>query len=83
MQSIDLEKRIPRQNLYRFYRMAILPSLFGEWSLEREWGRIGTRGRMRLDWYKTNTETSTDMDDLLAFKTSKGYTTRPVQLSLF
>jgi predicted DNA-binding WGR domain protein len=36
-----LEKRQPAQKMARFYRMAVMPNLFGEWTLYREWGRIG------------------------------------------
>jgi len=37
------EKLDPEKNLARFYSLTILPNLFGEWSLQREWGRIGRR----------------------------------------
>ena len=46
-----LEKRQPAQKMARFYRMAIMPNLFGEWTLYREWGRIGQGGRVRMDWF--------------------------------
>ena len=36
-----LEKRQPTQKMARFYRMAVLPNLFGEWTLYREWGLLG------------------------------------------
>ncbi|MCP4183432.1 MAG: WGR domain-containing protein, partial [Hyphomicrobiales bacterium] len=38
MFNISLEKRLPRRNMFRFYRLSILPNLFGEWTLAREWG---------------------------------------------
>ncbi|WP_092884165.1 WGR domain-containing protein [Roseicitreum antarcticum] len=39
-------KRIDRlSNACRFYRMEIVPGLFGDWSLMREWGRIGQSGQ--------------------------------------
>ncbi|MCP4781752.1 MAG: WGR domain-containing protein [Hyphomicrobium sp.] len=28
----------------RFYAMSVQPNLFGQWSLLREWGRIGSAG---------------------------------------
>ena len=46
MQSY-LEKREPAKNLARFYSLAVLPTLFGEWSLQREWGRIGQPDTVR------------------------------------
>ena len=36
----------------RFYRMAVMPNLFGEWTLYREWGRIGQGGQVRMDWFE-------------------------------
>ena len=36
----------------RFYRVAIERTLFGEWALVREWGRIGNTGGQRLEaWF--------------------------------
>ena len=39
----------PECNEWRFYRLEILPDLFGYTLLARHWGRIGTEGRYRLD----------------------------------
>lgn len=39
----------PDRNEWRFYRMEIWPDLFGRALLVRQWGRIGTEGRRRLD----------------------------------
>jgi hypothetical protein len=39
----------PERNEWRFYRLAVWPDLFGRALLARQWGRIGTQGRVRLD----------------------------------
>ena len=39
----------PERNEWRFYRMEVWPDLFGRALLLRQWGRIGTEGRRRLD----------------------------------
>jgi predicted DNA-binding WGR domain protein len=39
----------PALNEWRYYRMEIWPDLFGRALLLRQWGRIGTQGRRRLD----------------------------------
>ena len=39
----------PERNEVRYYRLEIWPDLFGRALLLRQWGRIGTRGRHRLD----------------------------------
>jgi predicted DNA-binding WGR domain protein len=47
--SVDLTRVRPEQDEGSFYRMEIWPDLFGRTLLVRRWGRIGTRGRQRLD----------------------------------
>ncbi len=37
----------------RFYKMIITRTLFGEWALIREWGRIGSPGTVREDRFET------------------------------
>lgn len=83
MISSYLEKRDPARNQARYYRLAILPNLFGEWSLAREWGRIGSGGRCRLDWYTTEAEAEGALLALEASKQRRGYFLRPQQLPLF
>lgn len=34
-----------QQNMARFYRIEVLQDLFGMVTLERSWGRIGSRGQ--------------------------------------
>ncbi|ETX26525.1 WGR domain-containing protein [Roseivivax isoporae] len=46
----------PGEKMYRFYHLEIVPGLFGDWGLVREWGRIGWRGRMRTDWYDSEAD---------------------------
>jgi len=42
--GMDLTRIDAPSNARRFYRMEIVPGLFGDWSLIREWGRIGQSG---------------------------------------
>lgn len=48
---IRLVKQLPESNISRYYLIQVAPSLFGEWGVLREWGRIGQAGTMRQDWY--------------------------------
>ena len=41
---MDLTRIDASRNARRFYRMEIVPGLVGDWSLIREWGRIGQSG---------------------------------------
>ena len=67
MQS-DLVKRDMEKNQARFYAMAVLPDLFGEWTLRQEWGRIGAHGQIRLDLFRSHTEAE---DALLTLENRK------------
>jgi predicted DNA-binding WGR domain protein len=51
LQRLVLERREPSRNMARFYVLAIEPTLFGELALVREWGRLGSQGRSRLDFH--------------------------------
>src|SRR6516165_10218288 len=37
----------PTRNIDRFYVVQVLPTLFGDWTVLREWGRRGSPGTMR------------------------------------
>jgi len=39
----------PERNEWRYYRLEVWLDLFGRALLMRQWGRIGTEGRRRLD----------------------------------
>lgn len=50
-EAIRIERIDRTQNMHRFYRMHIQPDLFGGAVLFKEWGRIGTAGRQRIEPY--------------------------------
>ena len=78
-----LEKRLPAKNIARFYRMVVLPNLFGEWTLYREWGRIGQGGQVRMDWFDSEELAVAALIALEAAKRQRGYWIQPQQLRLF
>lgn len=78
-----LEKRLPEQRMARFYRMAIMPNLFGEWTLYREWGRIGQGGQVRMDWFADEDQAVAALVMLEAAKCRRGYGIEPQQLEMF
>jgi predicted DNA-binding WGR domain protein len=78
-----LEKHQPVKNVARFYRMAVLPNLFGEWTLCREWGRIGYGGQTRMDWFVDKEQAVAALVALEASKRQRGYWMRPQQLAMF
>jgi hypothetical protein len=48
-ETASLVRIRPALHEWRYYRMEIWPDLFGRALLVRQWGRIGTEGRRRLD----------------------------------
>jgi predicted DNA-binding WGR domain protein len=46
--AILLHRIDPTKNMRRFYRLDVVPDLFGRWCLLAEWGRIGHAGRRRM-----------------------------------
>ena len=77
MQQLDFFLRVerldPDANMYRFYRMRLLPDLFGGVSLICEWGRIGTLGRHRIDLFKDAGQAADAMLALYCAKQKRGY----------
>jgi len=45
---MDLTRSNASQNVHRFYRIEVMPGLWGDWALVREWSRIGQPGQVRL-----------------------------------
>lgn len=43
----------PKANMARFYALDIQPTLFGEWTLTREWGRIGHSSQALIQTFPT------------------------------
>ncbi|SHF83017.1 WGR domain-containing protein, predicted DNA-binding domain in MolR [Litoreibacter ascidiaceicola] len=78
-----LEKRQPANNVARFYRMSVMPNLFGEWTLLREWGRIGQGGQVRMDWFDSENQAIAALVTLEAAKRHRGYWVEPQQLTMF
>jgi len=76
-EPIHLERRDHSKNLARFYRIAVVPTLFGEWSLLREWGRIGSPGTVREAWFGSRDEAVEAALELLMRKEKKGYSRSP------
>lgn len=67
------ERRSPPDNMARFYRLEVLPTLFGDWRLRRIWGRIGTRGRARAEDYPTRAAAIAEACRLERVKCRRGY----------
>lgn len=77
LQMLVLERRDASCNMARFYVLSIEPTLFGDMALVREWGRIGSSGRRRLDLHSDKMSAGEALNLWLARKTRRGYRMRP------
>jgi predicted DNA-binding WGR domain protein len=68
-----ITRRDPERRMARFYAMHVQGTLFGAWSLIREWGRIGSPGRVRADPHAAIDEAEAAAERIAATKRRKGY----------
>ncbi|NRP74916.1 hypothetical protein ILFOPFJJ_05839 [Ensifer psoraleae] len=61
------------KNMARYYTMSIEPDLFGGASLVRRWGRIGTRGKERIDLFNDERQAIGYFLVLARQKRARGY----------
>ena len=80
---IHLTRTDPTRNMARFYTMALQPTLFGDWALLREWGRIGSAGRLVSSRFASEQEAALAMAGHLKAKLSRGYEADRVLCSWF
>jgi len=73
---LHIERLDATRNMARYYRLAIEPTLFGNISVVRNWGRIGTRGQQRVHFFENEKQALILFLDILREKRRKGY--RPV-----
>ena len=64
----------PTRNINRFYVVQVMPSLFGDWTVMREWGRRGSPGTMRLHSYRRREEAHVDEQRTIKRRLLRGYT---------
>jgi predicted DNA-binding WGR domain protein len=62
----------------RFYALSVQPTLFGEWTVVREWGRIGSPGQVRTSLFPTAEMADGAMQKTLRHKERRGYVTYKV-----
>lgn len=71
--NLYIERHDPACNMARFYALSIETSLFGDITLSRRWGRIGTHGQCRDEVLQSETEALARLCTLLAMKRGRGY----------
>ena len=56
-----------------FYAIALQPTLFGEVSIIRNWGRIGTKGQLMLETFPSQGTAKRQADLIERQKQRRGY----------
>ena len=67
----------PDANMARFYCIDLAPTLFGEVTVLRRWGRIGTCGRTSIETWPSEGEAEDAARRTLRQKSRRGY--RPAE----
>jgi len=63
----------PERNMARWYEIDVQPTLFGEYTVERHWGRIGTAGQSKTFWFPDEAEADAVAGKIEASKIRRGY----------
>ena len=70
---IHLRRIDPTRNMRRYYSVTVQPTLFGDWALQREWGRIGCAGRLVSTGFATESDAVLTMARVLEAKRRRGF----------
>lgn len=71
-----LERIDSEANCMRFYRLELFCNLFGDWQLDREWGRIGRVGKVVSTIHSSGEDALNCAHAILAHKVGRGYEVR-------
>lgn len=74
---VYVERIEPQKNMARFYALAVQPTLFGEVSLVRSWGRIGTHGQQKAHVFADEKRAIALFLEILREKRNRGYKPKP------
>ena len=61
------------RNMHRFYALDIAPTLFGDWSLITEWGRISSSGMVQTSTFADEASGGAAQAKRIAVKQRSGY----------
>ena len=80
---VRLEKVDPARNQRRYYALSVCPTLFGEWSVLREWGRLGhAGGRVRMESHTSEHAAQAALSAWKQRKERRGYVSMGFQMEL-
>lgn len=70
---IKLRQIDPRRNLRRFYLLTVQRDLFGGATLTREWGHIGSAGKLRTSHHRDEGQAVDALAEIAQQKFKRGY----------
>ena len=73
IQYLVLDRCDPTCNMARYYVLSIEPSLFGDATLIRQWGRIGRPSQRRVELYEHQSRAVEALEIWLQRKRRRGY----------
>lgn len=73
MSAAYLEKIDHARGQKRFYVLTVAPTLFGQWAVIKEWGRIGQAGTVRQTWFESESEALSASAKTAKTKERRGY----------
>jgi len=71
--QIYLERIDHARNMARYYRLSVVETLFGEYAMVREWGRIGSGGQSREHICRSEDEAEHLLERHRAQRIGRGY----------
>lgn len=71
---LHLRREDPAQNMRRFYLMTVQRDLFGGATLIREWGRVGSAGRVHVEHHLDEGQAVDALAGIATAKRKRGYT---------
>ncbi|RFB76644.1 WGR domain-containing protein [Methylovirgula sp. 4M-Z18] len=71
--SLHLRRIDPSQNMRRFHTLVLQQTLFGDTSVVRTWGRIGTFGQSMMETFGQTHEAESEFCRLARTKRHRGY----------
>ena len=76
LQVLVLDRVDRAKNMARFYVLSIEPTLFEDFALLRQWGRIGNAERKRIDLHPSRRVAQIELKKWLDRKRRRGYLLR-------
>jgi predicted DNA-binding WGR domain protein len=76
---IKLTRSDPSQNMHRFYALQLAPTLFGEWMVVAEWGRIGSPGTVQQNVFQSIDLAEAALTKRQSVKIKRGYRPSPLR----